>query len=132
MGVLNLLYIPKNEYNVENIILKPTQKPLDNVKVKVIGGSFMSGICDKLIESHTFKNIDYYFYINKKIMLYRNYLPASIIEDETVNNIEQNIKNAIDTDIFILEVNDNLIDQRNGHIDTFVDEMKKIMAEDKK
>ena len=132
VGVLNLLYMPKNKYDVENIILEPAKTPSPNIKVKIIGGSFMSGICDKLTESHTFKDIDYYFYINKKIKLYRNYLLTSVIEDETANNIEQNIKNAIDTDIFVLEVNDSLIDQRNGHIDTFIEEMKKIMAEDKK
>ena len=132
ISVLNLLYMPKNKFSVENIILKPQNNPAPNIDVKVIGGSFMSGICDKLTESHTFKNIDYYFYINKKIILYRDYLRTDVIEDETASDIEQNIKNAIDTDIFILELNDSLIDKRDGHVDAFIKEMKKIMAEDKK
>ena len=129
--LLNLLYLPK-KYTVETLIYEPSKKSAPNIKVKVIGGSFSSGFCDGLTLSHTFKDIDYYFYITRKLIRYRDYLRQDVIEDESIKNVSKNIKRAIDTDILILELNDSVIGTKKGHLTAFIEEMKKIMAADKK
>ena len=129
--LLNLFYLPK-KYTVETLIYEPSKKSAPDIKVKVIGGSFSSGFCDGLTLSHTFKNIDYYFYITRKLIRYRDYLRQDVIEDASIKNVSKNIKNAIDTDILILELNDSVIGTKKGHLTAFIAEMKKIMADDKK
>lgn len=129
--LLNIFYLPKN-YNVETLIYEPTKKASPNIKVKVVGGSFSSGFCDGLTLSHTFKNIDYYFYITKKLITYRDYLRQDVIEDATIQDVDKNVKKAIDTDILILELNDSLIGMDGGHFNAFINSVKKIMAEDLK
>ncbi len=129
--LLNILYLPKN-YSVETLIYEPTTKPAPKIKVKVVSGSFGAGFCDGLTQSHTFKYIDYYFYINRKLITYRDFLKQDVIEDESIRNVSKNIKAASDADIIILELNDSLIGAKRGHVQTFISEIKKIMAKDKK
>ena len=122
--LLNILYLPKN-YSVETLIYEPATKPAPKIKVKVVATSFGAGFCDGLTQSHTFRDIDYYFYTNKKLILYRDYLKQDVIEGAGIKNVSKNMKAAADADIIILEINDSMINTESGHVQTFLRETKK-------
>lgn len=131
VSLLNILNLPKS-YTVENLIYKTAKNKHSDLVVNVVGGSFSSGFCDGLTLSHTVKDIEYYFYITKKIISYKNYLKSNLVIDNTKNNISNNIRTAIKGDIVILELNDSLIGTKKGHFQIFINEVKKVMAEENK